>query len=161
MAKQKTKEQVQQQQQKQKEKKKEIKNEGKKNNQNTQNEGKEQKKQQQPQKQAIAQKTPDPQPQPKKTKNKQRTMVGSTRGITSIHRHLMKDWRRLLPHHKKEPKLDSKDHLTILNEITGMKDCNNCLFFESRKKKDLFLWLAKTPKRAFGQISCPERLFHG
>jgi ribosome biogenesis protein BRX1 len=27
-----------------------------------------------------------------------------------------------------------------------MKNCSKCIFFEGRKKQDLFLWLADVPK---------------
>jgi len=42
-------------------------------------------------------------------------------------------------------KLDNKDQLNIVNEICELKSCNNCLFFEMRRKKDCFLWASKTP----------------
>ena len=32
-----------------------------------------------------------------------------------------------------------------MNEIAQVKSCNSCLFFEVRKKRDLFLWMSKTP----------------
>jgi hypothetical protein len=41
--------------------------------------------------------------------------------------------------------LDSKDFLNVINEIAEIKSCNSCLFFEVRKKRDLFLWMSKTP----------------
>lgn len=78
-------------------------------------------------------------------KNKQRVLVFSTRGITARYRHLMEDLRRLIPHHKKDVKLDAKDFLNVINEIATIKSCNSCLFFEVRKKRDLFLWMSKTP----------------
>lgn len=76
---------------------------------------------------------------------KQRTLVFCSRGTTAKNRHLMNDLRVLLPHSKKDVKLDSKDRLTVINEIAEMKNCNNCIFFETRKRQDLYLWLAKTP----------------
>ena len=38
-------------------------------------------------------------------KNKQRVLVFCSRGITARYRHLMEDFRALLPHHKKEAKV--------------------------------------------------------
>jgi len=38
-----------------------------------------------------------------------------------------------------------KNKLYEINEIAVMKNCTNCLFFESRKGKDLYLWIGKTP----------------
>jgi ribosome biogenesis protein BRX1 len=78
-------------------------------------------------------------------KNKQRVLVFSSRGITSRYRHLMDDFRRLIPHHKREVKLDAKDNLSVINEISEIKACNTTVFFECRKHRDLFLWISKTP----------------
>lgn len=77
--------------------------------------------------------------------NKQRTLVFSTRGINNRDRHLMQDIRDLLPHAKKDVKLDAKDKLNVVNEVCELKNCNNCIFFESRKHKDLYMWVSKVP----------------
>jgi len=77
--------------------------------------------------------------------NKQRVMVLCSRGVGTRHRHLMEDMRALLPHHRREVKHDSKRDLHELNELCDLKSCNGCLFFEVRKKKDLYLWAARTP----------------
>jgi len=78
--------------------------------------------------------------------NKERVLVFSTRGITNKERLLMNDLRRLLPHSKKEGKFDAKNKLSVIPEICEMKSCNNCIFFESRKRKDLYMWMCKAPK---------------
>ena len=44
-----------------------------------------------------------------------------------------------------ENKLDSKSKLHILNELAELANCNNCIYFESRKRQDLYMWLSKTP----------------
>lgn len=77
--------------------------------------------------------------------NKQKTLVLSSRGITHRYRHLMLDILQLLPHARKDSKLDTKQKLFVLNEIADMKDCSNCIFFEVRKGTDLYLWFAKVP----------------
>jgi ribosome biogenesis protein BRX1 len=77
--------------------------------------------------------------------NKQRTLVLSSRGITSRFRHLMEDVCNVMPHSKKDVKLDTKDQLWVINEICDMKSCNNCIFFECRKKQDLFMWVVRAP----------------
>eukprot|EP00918_Siedleckia_nematoides_P039932 GHVU01086764.1.p1 GENE.GHVU01086764.1~~GHVU01086764.1.p1 ORF type:complete len:415 (-),score=89.08 GHVU01086764.1:789-2033(-) len=77
--------------------------------------------------------------------NKQRTLVLATRGIVSRHRHLMLDFRRLLPHHKAEVKWEKKGQLRELGELAEIHSCNNVLFFESRKATDLYLWLGRCP----------------
>jgi ribosome biogenesis protein BRX1 len=77
--------------------------------------------------------------------NKQRVLVFSSRGITSRYRHLMNDVRKLLPHCKKEVKMEKKDTLQTINEIADIKNCNNCIFFEVKKNEDCYLWFSKTP----------------
>jgi ribosome biogenesis protein BRX1 len=58
----------------------------------------------------------------------------------------MNDLAALLPHAKKDAKLDTKSKLYYLNELADLYNCNNVLFFESRKHgKDLYLWLSKAP----------------
>lgn len=37
------------------------------------------------------------------------------------------------------------DKLHVVNEVCDMKNCNNCVFLEARKHKDLYMWVAKTP----------------
>lgn len=77
--------------------------------------------------------------------NKQRTLLISSRGVNFRHRHLIQDLYSLLPHSRKEPKLDTKKDLQQLNEIAELYNCNNVLFFEARKHQDLYLWLSKPP----------------
>lgn len=76
---------------------------------------------------------------------KQKTLILSTRGITYRYRHLMQDLLDLLPHAKKDSKLDTKQALWVLNEACDMKGCSNCIFFEVRKGTDLFMWFSKVP----------------
>ena len=40
--------------------------------------------------------------------NKQRVLIVASRGITARHRHLLEDLKMLIPHHRKDSKLDSK-----------------------------------------------------
>ncbi|XP_064625233.1 ribosome biogenesis protein BRX1 homolog [Lineus longissimus] len=87
-------------------------------------------------------------PVSKKTKwtNRQRVLVFSSRGITFQARHLMQDLRTLMPQAKSDTKLDKKDQLFVVNEVCEMKNCNKCIFFEMKKKQDLYLWLSNTPR---------------
>ena len=55
--------------------------------------------------------------------NKQRTLLISSRGVTFRHRHLIQDLYSLLPHSRKEPKLDTKKDLGQLNEIAELYRC--------------------------------------
>jgi len=78
-------------------------------------------------------------------RNKQRTLVFCSRGVTSRFRHLCEDIRKLLPHHKTEPKFDKSSNLHDINEVCELKSCNNAIFFESRKKMDLYMYLGRVP----------------
>jgi ribosome biogenesis protein BRX1 len=58
----------------------------------------------------------------------------------------MNDLAALLPHSKKDAKLDTKSKLYYLNELAELYNCNNVLFFESRKHgQDLYMWMSKAP----------------
>ncbi|ODV84474.1 hypothetical protein CANARDRAFT_29023 [[Candida] arabinofermentans NRRL YB-2248] len=81
----------------------------------------------------------------KKRVNRQRVLLISSRGITYRHRHLISDLDSLLPHARKEPKLDTKKTLYELNEIAELYNCNNIMYFECRKHQDLYLWMSKPP----------------
>ena len=100
-------------------------------------------------------------------KNKQRVLILSSRGITyryillgailqscviemltvlwDRHRHLLNDLASLLPHSRKDAKLDTKTKLYQLNELADLYNCNNVFFFEARKGKDLYIWMSKAP----------------
>jgi len=58
----------------------------------------------------------------------------------------MNDLKLMVPHAKSESKFDDKANLSDINELCEMKNCNNCIFFETRKKRDLYMWIAKTPR---------------
>eukprot|EP00958_Prasinococcus_capsulatus_P025423 scaffold4305_cov370-Prasinococcus_capsulatus_cf.AAC.3 len=77
--------------------------------------------------------------------NKEKVLLLSTRGITHRYRHLMDDLYVLLPHCKKEVKLDEKQDRRVLNEVAELKGCTSTVFFEIRKRKDCYMWLGKTP----------------
>lgn len=76
---------------------------------------------------------------------KQKVLVLSSRGVTARQRFLMNDLVQMLPHSKKDAKLDTKSRLFQLNELAELYNCNNVLFFEARKHKDLYMWLSKAP----------------
>jgi len=78
-------------------------------------------------------------------RNKQRTLVFCSRGVTPRFRHLMDDIRKLLPHCKTENKFEKKQNFQEINTVCELKSCNNCIFFESRKRTDLYMWMARVP----------------
>jgi ribosome biogenesis protein BRX1 len=51
----------------------------------------------------------------------------------------------MLPHSRKDAKFDSKSRLSSLNELAEIMNCNNVLFFEARKGKDLYVWASAVP----------------
>lgn len=81
----------------------------------------------------------------KRYTNKQRVLILASRGITARYRHLVEDLKTLIPHHKKDNKLDSKGEIQVVNEIAEMKSCNQVLYLETRKHQDLYMYLGKTP----------------
>lgn len=81
---------------------------------------------------------------------KQRCLVLCSRGVTARYRHLLEDIRNLLPHHKKDAKLDTGRGTggvgRVVNEIAEIKSCNSVLFLECRKRTDCYMWLSETPQ---------------
>ncbi|CAN9504294.1 unnamed protein product [Ophioblennius macclurei] len=77
--------------------------------------------------------------------NKERVLIFSSRGINFRTRHLMQDLRTMMPHSKADTKMDRKDKLLVINEVCEIKNCNKCLFFEAKKKQDLYMWVANSP----------------
>jgi ribosome biogenesis protein BRX1 len=65
--------------------------------------------------------------------------------VASRHRHLLNDIASMLPHSRKDAKFDSKSRLSSLNELAEIMNCNNVLFFEARKGKDLYVWASAVP----------------
>lgn len=61
------------------------------------------------------------------------------------HRHLLNDLASMMPHSRRDAKFDSKSRLSELNELAELYNCNNVLFFEARKGKDLYMWMSKVP----------------
>ncbi|VDM40421.1 unnamed protein product [Toxocara canis] len=77
-----------------------------------------------------------------KWKNRERVLVFCSRGSSFRVRHLMNDFKRLMPHSRGESKLDKQTRLPVINEIAEMANCTKCLYFENRKQKDLYLWIS-------------------
>ena len=77
--------------------------------------------------------------------NKQRILILCSRGITARYRYLMEDLKKLIPHHKKDNKLDSKGDMHVVNEIAEMKSCNQIMYLETKKNQDLYMYLGRAP----------------
>lgn len=77
--------------------------------------------------------------------NKQRVLIFSSRGISYLGRHIIKNLRTLMAHSKSEPKAELRKNFSIVNEIAELRNCNKVLFFDMKKKRDLYLWMASVP----------------
>jgi ribosome biogenesis protein BRX1 len=76
--------------------------------------------------------------------NKQRCLTLCSRGVTARYRHLLEDLRTLIPHHKKESKLDCKDggFGTAITNICDIRNCNTVLYMECRKRgQDAYMYM--------------------
>ncbi|KAJ6753736.1 RIBOSOME BIOGENESIS PROTEIN BRX1-like protein 2 [Salix purpurea] len=79
-------------------------------------------------------------------RNKEKVLVTCSRRINYRYRHLMLNLVSLLPHCKKDSKVESTSTKgATLNELVELKNGSSSLFFECRKHKDLYLWMAKSP----------------
>ncbi|KAF6155797.1 hypothetical protein GIB67_039128 [Kingdonia uniflora] len=79
-------------------------------------------------------------------RNKEKVLITCSRRIIYRYRHLMLNVVSLLPHSKKDNKVESKESKGgNLNELVELRNCSSFLFFECRKQKDLYLWMAKSP----------------
>lgn len=87
-------------------------------------------------------------------------VVKLTKFYWSRHRHLLNDIASMLPHSRKDVKFDSKSRLNELNELAELYNCNNVLFFEARKGKDLYLWLSKVPNGPAVKLHLQNREYH-
>ena len=78
--------------------------------------------------------------------SKEKCVILSSRGVTSRYRHLMLDIGTLIPHSKKDSKLDTKNPRDAVVEVADMKSCSGAMFFECRKRTDCYMWLSKCPQ---------------
>ena len=87
----------------------------------------------------------DAEPESKEWKNRQRTLILCARGVNSRFRHLLSDLIDLLPHCKKENKIERKIAKDYIDDLCYQRSCNNCIYFEARKQTDFFMWVMKSP----------------
>jgi len=90
--------------------------------------------------------------------NKQRCLTICSRGATARFRHLLEDLRTLIPHHKKDSKLDAKKSGgdstgKAVNEIAEIMGCNTALYLECRKHQDAYLWIGFTQTSSSSSFS--------
>lgn len=76
--------------------------------------------------------------------NKQRALVVASRGISHQERYLVNDIMSMLPHAKKECKIEKNTAREELNDICFNHSCKNALYFEHRRR-ELVMWLFRSP----------------
>ena len=69
-----------------------------------------------------------------------------SRGVTQKHRHLMQDLYDLLPHCKKESKVEKKEAVEDLQDLCYQHTCSGLIFLEAQRGKDLYMWMTKAPR---------------
>jgi len=69
------------------------------------------------------------------------------RGIEQRYRHLLNDLINIIPHCKKESKIERKHAKDEINELCYERSCNNFIYIEARthKESDLYMWISKSP----------------
>lgn len=77
--------------------------------------------------------------------NKQRVLVFSSKGSSPRYRHLMEDFKAMMPHSKSEPKFDKNLDMGEIRDICEMRSCNNAVYFEHHKSKYCYLYFAGMP----------------
>uniref|UniRef100_A0A914EGD1 Ribosome biogenesis protein BRX1 homolog n=1 Tax=Acrobeloides nanus TaxID=290746 RepID=A0A914EGD1_9BILA len=74
--------------------------------------------------------------------DRDKVLLLCSRGSLARTRHLMNDFKRLMPHVHSEAKFDKKENLGALNEIAELSNCSKAMYFESRKGRDVYLWVS-------------------
>ncbi|KAI6192158.1 Ribosome biogenesis protein BRX1-like protein [Aphelenchoides bicaudatus] len=74
--------------------------------------------------------------------DKDRVLILCSRGVLTRTRHLMKDFKDLMPHTRSESKFEKSCKLTDINEMAELAHCTRAMYFENRKKRDSYLWLS-------------------
>ena len=77
--------------------------------------------------------------------NRQRTLIVCSHGVNHLQRDLANDIYSLLPQAKKEVKVNRKDAYEEVLELCQMRSCNNFIYFEAHKRRNLYMWLGKAP----------------
>lgn len=75
--------------------------------------------------------------------NKQKILITSTRGISHRDRHLQLDLLNLIPHSKKESKIEKHIQPSDLVKLAEINYCNNLIYFENHDLTGLNLVICK------------------
>lgn len=72
--------------------------------------------------------------------DRERVMLLCSRGSLVRTRHLLNDLKRMLPHSHGESKYGKNGNIADdLNEMCELSNCSKCMYFESRKGRDVYL----------------------
>lgn len=72
--------------------------------------------------------------------DRERVLMLCSRGSLARTRHLVNDLKRLMPHVHGESKYGKNGRMADdLNEMCELSNCTKCLYFESRKGRDVYL----------------------
>uniref|UniRef100_A0A183CCV6 Ribosome biogenesis protein BRX1 homolog n=1 Tax=Globodera pallida TaxID=36090 RepID=A0A183CCV6_GLOPA len=75
--------------------------------------------------------------------DRERVMLLCSRGSLARTRHLVNDLKKLMPNAHGESKYGKNGNMAEdLNEMCELANCTKCLYFESRKGRDIYLWLS-------------------
>ncbi|EAR91085.2 brix domain protein (macronuclear) [Tetrahymena thermophila SB210] len=77
--------------------------------------------------------------------NKQRCLIVASRGINDRHKHLIDDLISMMPHSKKDAKLEKREIPEQISELCFTHSCTSFMYFEARRKTDLYLWIGRFP----------------
>lgn len=81
----------------------------------------------------------------KKWKNKQRVLLISSRGVSYLARHILANFKSMMPQTRSDSKFARKHGLQELNEVAEIRNCNKIMYLEMHKKQDAFLWISAQP----------------
>lgn len=77
--------------------------------------------------------------------NKQRVLLFSSRGSGPRYKHLMEDFKAMMPHSKSEPKFDKNLDMSEIRDICEMRSCNNAVYFEHHRSNYCYIYFAGMP----------------
>jgi ribosome biogenesis protein BRX1 len=72
--------------------------------------------------------------------DRERVLLLCSRGSVARTRHLVNDLQRLMPHVRMESKYGKNGNMADdLNEMCELSNCTKCIYFESRKGRDVYM----------------------
>ncbi|KAI1728967.1 brix domain-containing protein [Ditylenchus destructor] len=75
--------------------------------------------------------------------DRERVLLLCSRGCMARTRHIMNDFKQLMPHVRSEAKFEKGNGLENLNEISELANCAKCIYLENRKCRDVYMWISR------------------